>query len=324
MAFPLLTAAVPLLVTRRPAWLRASSLAVAVVVATLWTADLLVLLGFLVPLFGWLPVSAPAWLYPAVIAIAGVMIVPPVLAMTSGTAMASRLSNATGVACAVLAVGLIGRALTLPVYTDDRPARRAVRYLQDDGRHQAWWSVAGSDGRVASAGAPASGASWTRATEPIAVSAVSVSGLGLPIEVRARVAPVAPSAPADVSATSSREEDGRVTLQVMVTPHALLAARLVLPKGLTPVTSNYTGAVQRGQWTVAYVAVPLEDFAFHLHFDPSIPMSALQQAALVLTTAGVPGTDGAIQRQLPTWLPPGPATWQARSTFIVPIQPEGQ
>lgn len=324
IAFPLLAASVSVLISRRSTWLRAASALVAVVVVTLWAADLVVLLGFLVPLFGWLPVLTPAWLYPAVIAIGGVMILPPLLGLASGTAAARRLSGGAGVAGAVIAIGLIGRALAAPVYTDDRPARRSVRYLEDEGRHQAWWSVAGSDGRIEDGAPPAAGASWTRATGPMAVSPVTVAGLNLPIEVRAHVAPVTSGPPADVSATSSREADRRVTLQVMVTPHALLAAQIVLPKGLTPVTSNYPGVLRHEQWTAGYVAVPQEDFAFHMHFDASVPTSALHGTALVLTVAGVPGADGAISKALPSWLPQGPATWQARSTFIVLIQPEDQ
>ena len=323
-AWPLAAAGLSILISRRLPWLRASSAGVAAVVVLLWTADLVVLMGFLVPLFGWLPIATPVWLYPGVIAIGGLMIAPPLLAAVRGTKPARRLSTAAGIICALAAIGLAGRALVLPAYTDDRPARRAVRYLEDDVRHQAWWSLAGSDARVTTGGAPAPGASWTRATGPIALPPVTVAGLGLPIEVRAAVPPVGAGPPAEVSATTSREDDGRVTLQVMVTPHALLAARLVLPKGLTPVTSNYAGVVQRGQWTVGYVAVPQEDFAFHLHFDASVQTPAMRGAALVLTMAGVPGADGAVETALPSWLPQGPATWQARSTFIVAIHPEGQ
>jgi hypothetical protein len=324
MAFPLLVVSASVLISRRSGWLRIASSGVAVVVAVLWAAVLVVLLGFLVPLFGWLPIATPVWLYPAILAIAGVMIAPSLVALAGGIAAMKRRSTIVGVVCGVAAVGLVVRTLTLPAYTDDRPARRAVRYLEDDVRHQAWWSVAGSDSRVTAGGAPAAGATWTRATGPIAVSPVTVSNLGLPIEVRAGVAPLTTGPPADITATASREDDGRVTLQVMVTPRALLAARLILPKGLTPATSNYAGVVQRGQWTAGYVAVPHEDFAFHMHFAAGTATTALQGAALVLTMAGVPDAGGTVQMKLPAWLPPGPATWQARSTFVVAIQPEDQ
>jgi hypothetical protein len=324
VALPLLLAAVGALISRRAEWLRAASAVVAVVAVLLWFDNVIVLLTFLVPLFGWLPIATPVWLYPAVLTIAGLMMLPPIRAAAEGTAFARRLAPLVGALC-VVGVAMLGfRALAAPAYTVDRPARRAVRYLEDDGRHLAWWSVAGSDRNVERPTAPAPGAAWTRVTTPVVVPPVSVSGLGLPIELRADVKPVSAGPPAGVHAAISRDGSGHVTLRVMVSPQTLLSARLVLPRGLVPARSTYRGVVQRGQWSAAYLAVPPEDFAFALDFDAGVARDALRGAVVVLTTAGVPAADGRVSSTLPGWLPPGPATWQARSMFIVPVDLEGQ
>jgi hypothetical protein len=41
---------------------------VLVAAVALWARNTWILLGFMVPLFGWLPVTAPVWVYPALMA----------------------------------------------------------------------------------------------------------------------------------------------------------------------------------------------------------------------------------------------------------------
>ena len=67
-ALPLLVAAIAVLVTGgRARSLRVASAFVVVVVLAIAASKILLLMKFVVPLFGWLPVAAPLWLQPALV-----------------------------------------------------------------------------------------------------------------------------------------------------------------------------------------------------------------------------------------------------------------
>jgi hypothetical protein len=305
---------------RSEPWLRLVSALTTLVVWLLWAANLFELLQFLVPMLGWLPIVTPVWLYPAVLTLGGVILVPPLVGLTTGTAAFRRLARPVGLAWGLLVATCGAAAMVTPTYTEDHPARRAVRYVEDDIGHTAWWELAGSDSRlVPTSGLPA-GAAWTADSSPIRAS-VTLAALPFAREFRSSTPPLA-NAPADVRGTLVREADGRVTLHVAVTPRGLVSARLVLPPGLRPVSSLLTGVMQQGQWTESYVAVPTSNFEFQLTFAPSVTADQLKNTVVVVTLPGLP-TTGAIGPEHPSWLPGGPSTWQTRSVFILPAGPEG-
>jgi hypothetical protein len=323
-ALPLLVVGGLVLVSRRDGWLRLTSACLLAVVLALWAANIVVLLGFLVPLFGWLPLLTPVWIYPSVIGLVGVMLVPPSLGLLASTALARRASRLIGAgwATAVIVFGMT--ALTAQPYTVDRPARRSARYVQDDVRHQAWWDLAGSDAGLSPQNDTPTGAEWTRADGPIAASFV-VPGLGPPIAFRARTRPVVARPPTDVDATFAREADGRVTLRVTLTPRTLVSARLVLPSGVLPTRSSRVGAVERGRWMATYVAVPSDGLEFRLEFSRGVSRETLAGTVVLVVVPGLPAA-GSTQDQRPSWLSDRqgwPATWQTRSVFILPVTVEG-
>jgi len=323
-ALPLLAAGGLMFASRHDKWLRLISGSLLLVVLVLWAANVVVLLEFLVPLFGWLPVLTPVWIYPCVIALAGVMLVPPCLGLVAGATLVRRASWLIGAgwATAVMAFGMA--ALMARPYTDDRPARRSARYVQDDVRHQAWWDLAGSDSALLPPNDAPRGAEWTRASEPIAAS-LAVPGLGPPIAFRAETPPVVSSPPIDVHATLASEAGGRVIVRVILTPRTLVSARLVLPTGVRPARSSLAGVVQRGQWMATYVAVPAAGLEVRVEFTRDVSRETLAGTVVLVTVPGLP-VSGATQGSRPSWLSDlagAPATWQTRSLFILPVAWEG-
>lgn len=334
MAWPLAIAAILVGAGAPRAWIvRTASLVALAAVATLWIANVLRLLAFTVALFGWLPIVTPLVLYPAMLLAAGLVLLPPIVALVArqaardalpkpaGTEVepsrpaTSRSSMRIGYASVAAFVILGALAWLAPAYTWDRPHRRVVRYVQDDVGAQAWWEVGGNeDGPGLGMGAPEA---WERAVGDLPATA-PVGAVNTPFRFRARVEPETAPPPGDVASSLTIDPEGRARLEVTIVPHALTAARLVLPEGVRPATSSLAGVVRGGRWMAAYAAVPAAGLTIHLTFgglDPSL----LGGAVVVFTVAAVPGSTGG--SVLPAWLPTADATWLVRSTRIVSAGP---
>jgi hypothetical protein len=311
VALPLAVIAAGGAASRRPLWIRGVSLVACAVAAVLWVPDIVVLLGFLVPLFGWLPVAAPVWIYPAVIGLVGLMLLPPWIAVWADSAIGRRATLLSGAACGLVFVaGAIGAFVVRP-YTDDRPARRFVRYVQDDVKHAAWWDVGGSDSFTVPTGA------WTETHSSIPAT-IPLQPLPASRDIRSSVAPVASTSPAVVRATTLIGPDGRLTLNVRIDRQQIITARIVLPAGITPHSSTWAGVNDHGRWTATTLGLAPGSDVVQMTFD-GVDATALRAAIVLIQTVGVPAD--APGRSLPTWLPGGPATWQARSLFILPAAP---
>jgi hypothetical protein len=323
-ALPLLVFGGFALVSRRDGWLRLTSACLLAVALVLWATNIVVLLGFLVPLFGWLPILTPVWIYPCVIALAGLMLVPPCLGLCAGTRLVRQVSRLIGAGWATVVIVFGAVALVAEPYTADRPARRSARYVQDDVRRQAWWDVAGSDATLSPPKDTPPGAEWTRAHGPIAAS-FAVPGLDSPIAFRAATPPLVAKPPADVRAALAADAGGRLTLRLILAPRALVSARLVLPRGVRPVRASLPGVVQRDQWMATYVAVPSAGLEIRIEFSQDVSRETLAGIVALIMVPGLPSS-GSGQREPLSWLPElpgGPATWQTRSLFILPVVLEG-
>ncbi len=310
---PLLAAAVLTLAARRRArLLRVASAAVLVVAGFFWIADTLRLLGFLVPMLGWLPRIAEVWLYPAVITATGLMVVPPAFAALAGLAPRWASPARVGLVIAALA-GVTGvSAYLAPAYTADRPERRAARYVQDDEKGEAWWEVGRLEPELGIVGAGPEGARWLRVTDAPAAS-VRLARLNQPIVFRTPSARLEPRAPADVRATFTREPV-RSVMEITIVAHENLSARIVLPRDLMPTESTLPGQVSAGQWATTFVSPPASGLTVKLMFD-RWPTVTPPPVHVIVTTLGLPGGTGRLR--LPAWLPQETATWRARSVFVV-------
>ncbi len=81
-AWPLLLAGILVILCRRSTLGMAVASAIVLVASlALWARNTWILLHFMVPLFGWLPVTAPVWVYPALMAVAALVIAPPAIAL---------------------------------------------------------------------------------------------------------------------------------------------------------------------------------------------------------------------------------------------------
>jgi Peptidase family M28 len=293
--------------------LRAASLIACVAASLLWAAKVATVLTFLVPLFGWLPVVPPVWLYPAVMAIVALMLAAPLLAAVAGRA-STRVRPAHVGAGLLLGFALTGvMTYVSPAYTADRPLRRDARYVQDDIGHRAWWDVAGPENALGLTSGP-EGSRWAPATGPIDAT-VRIGSLPAAFDFRSPVPDVASPPPADVGTRLIADPDGRQTLEVTVVPHTLLAVRFALPRELAPAASSLAGRVGADGWTATSVAPQPGGLTVRLTFGDRAG-EARQRLAVVLSVPGLPGGSGPLG--LPAWLSTASTTWRARSVFIEP------
>ena len=99
---------------------------------TLWLQNTTEILRFMTAVLGRLPIVTPVYVYAAIMSVAGLMIVPPLVAIVAGHRPLPRPSLVT--ALCLLAIALAaGFAAWAPAYTFERPLRRHVRALQEAG-----------------------------------------------------------------------------------------------------------------------------------------------------------------------------------------------
>jgi hypothetical protein len=339
-SIPLLAAGVFVLAGRRsPRSTRIGSTAVLLIVALIAGSKVLLLMAFVVPLFGWLPVAVPIWLHPGLVVIAAILFGPPIAAMIAGQPQRRRSWLVPlGLAVALVASAVL--AYTAPAYTADRPERRLARYIQDDSQHQAWFEVGGPEPAVRLGPAGPDGAAWALVDLPLPTS-VLPGRLDTAFAFRTPTRPLVTTLPAEIRSAISKDERGRPVLEVVVTPREYVAAQFVLPLGfksdpgaappppgahsrlavgtpIVPIESSLAGRVIDGRWRATFVAPPAEGLTVRFAFAAEVAAEALAGASVVLTSRGLPGGSGPLN--LPAWLPQERATWRARSVFIVPVK----
>jgi hypothetical protein len=313
LTLPLLTASVLTLATgSTSAPLRLASIVVLGVGSFFGLGDLSRLLTFMVPLFGWLPVTAPVWLYPAVLSAAGLLVAPPLAAALAGLAPKTLTPVRTSalLALALLFIGFPTFSAT--AYTADRPERRMVRYVQDDVKGEAWWEVGGLEATPNLVGGGPGGARWQRVTDAPDTS-VRLLRVMQPFVFRTPTSAIA-SAPAEIRSTFSRGPQSEARLELTLVPRENLVVQVALPPGVVPSDSSLAGSVANDRWSGAYVAPPASGFTITMTFDRWTAADA-PQILLALTTVGLPGGSGRLE--LLPWLPQATTTWRPRSVFIV-------
>ena len=125
---------------------RIASVVVLGISGTLWLRNTLELLRFAAALFGRLPVIMPVYVFAALITAAGVMVVPPILAIISRPAPLRRPVLVPAL-CLSRWRYLSAAAELAPAYTYDRPLRRYARALQEPDAPTALWEVASNQAR---------------------------------------------------------------------------------------------------------------------------------------------------------------------------------
>jgi Peptidase family M28 len=260
---PLIAAATPLALggTRRGA-VRLSSVLALATASVLWIPDVVSLLGFLVALFGRLPIITPAWMLPSLLLLAALTVVPPLLALLVASGW-SRPRFVTRIVVAALA--LSGAcAYRAPAYTPERPMRQALLLVGDgDGpRTSSVLAVEGTEPAVDL------GSAAPLLTPAAAVpDAIARYTAGMPF-VSLGVTPELPPA-GRIDCVESLAASGEIGLAVSVMPlEEGLRARLELPEALIPLRSNWPGQVRGARWSATYVAVPTDGTTFTLALPP--------------------------------------------------------
>ncbi|HXW08181.1 MAG TPA: M28 family peptidase [Vicinamibacterales bacterium] len=289
---------------------RLASILVFAVCAMLWLRPTIDMLRFTVAVFGRLPVVTPVFVYAALMAAAGVMIVPPLTAALATSRPLLRPMLMTAVL--LLAVSAAsGFAYGAPAYTSEQPLRRVIRVIQDHADPEASWEVASVEPGLDLL--PGSPRGWTPADAAPATSAPR-SKLPFPFVFRTKALSPgdAPVAIAE-AAIGPLAEGSELSLAVVPREPGLTVA-FVLPEGLTPARSNLPGLRRQGRWTATYLAAPPPGVRLRASFARADP-ARLREARIAVTSPRIPGGDG--WQSLPTWLPQDLAVWSASMTWIL-------
>jgi hypothetical protein len=321
-SLPLLTAAILLLLVPAgsgPA-IRAASVIVLAVTATLWLNDTLELLRFMAALFGRLPLVTPVYVYAALMTVAGVMLAPPFIAAVAATRPLVRPSVVT-ILCLLSVAVAGGFAYSAPAYTYDQPQRRVVRALQEPDTAGALWEVAALEpGLDLSPGAPAGWSLQSAAAE----ASIPWGRLPHPFVFRS-TGPALGPAPLDVDAFTIRPVAAGSEVAVTVVPRRRgVVVSFVLPQGVTPARSSLPGVLRLGRWTATYIAPSEDGILWRAGFGPAAA-GRLHDILVVVTDSGFP--DGSGWQRLPGWIPQDRAVWTASATWVIradaprPIEP---
>ncbi len=309
---PLLAAGAPLAFARPSSsvLLRAVSLAVFGVVATLWLRDTILLLRFLVATLGRMPVVTPAFVYAAVVSLAAMMLVPPLVGAFLAAGRLLRPSLISSGALIVAAVSA-GAAYRAPAYTADAPLRRTVRVLQSPAAPAVWEVGSTEPGLDLGPGGPED---WSPPSGPPGGD-VPWRGLPHPFVFRASGPSLGP-APAEVTRATLEPVPGGLEMHLSVMPRAPgLTVAFLLPRGVTPVRHNLPGVVRSGWWTATFVAVPAEGVLFRAAFNTT-ERARIGRPLVLVTSDRLPGGEG--WQSLPKWLPQERTAWSASATWALP------
>jgi hypothetical protein len=299
--------------------LRAASLLVLVISSTLWLRETRELLFFVVAVMGRLPIVTPVFVYAALLAAAGIMIVPPLVALLGSQRPLLRPWLVTTVLLLALSATAIA-AYMAPAYTQEQPLRRHVRAVQDGDGASATWEVASVEPGLDLG--PGSPAGWMPVTASTEAPRISVPWGRYPFPFVFRTAgPALGPAPATISAFTIKPlpEGSQISVSVQVTQPGV-SASFILPAGVRPARSSLPGVVRLGRWTATFVAVPAEGLAWEASVRGAPPES-LAATRIAITSSRLPGGSG--WQSLPVWLPQDSAVWSATATWILaaPVPP---
>lgn len=300
---------------RTAALVRLASVGIAVVAALFWLADGLDLFRFVIAMFGRLPLITPIWIYPAVLALIGLMLAPPCVAVVAGLARGRTMHAVVGGLWALLFAVAIGLAYFGHAYTPERPLRRMAFYTQDTQAGHAWWEVGSLEpGLDLDASAAAHNPSkWQleRPRTPLPTS-LPLPGLSSPFVFRSDAA--ATSAPVDVSASINIRENAAIDVTVVPRQEGVTLTFL-LPEGLQPMTANLAGAMQSRdrRWRATYTAVPAGGVAFRAEV-PAALANRLSETMVLVSVSRAPEPDGP---RVPAWAPQARTDWTVRSRWLL-------
>lgn len=268
----------------------------------------------MVAVLGRLPIVTPAFVYAALLTVAGIVVAPPLIAAAASDRRLTRPALLT-TACLVALGVSVPLTYAAPAYTFDQPLRRQARVLQDANSAVSLWQVGSVEpGLDLNVGAPGS---WSpgRTTSPTAVPAGT---LREPFIFSASAPAIGPP-PAAIAALTLQDVPGGIELGITVVPREPgLSVTFVLPPDATPARSSLPRVARAGRWTAVYVAPSPDGVVFRASFS-GVTAERLRGTHVTVTSARLPGGDG--WQRLPSWMPQERAVWTARATWVLPYPP---
>ena len=287
---------------------RAVSGLILVAVAAIWLLPTITMLRFVVAIFGRLPVVTPVFVYAAIITVAAIVMLPPLIALIARTRPLVR--PALGTALGLLAVAIMaGLAYVAPACTDEQPLRRAARAVQEADGPAVWDVGSVEPGIDLGEGAPSG---WQPAGAGPTASA-PFRRLQQPFVFQA-TGPTLGKAPISVAALTLEPVQAGSELSLTVIPHNPgLVISFVLPEGIEPARSNLPGVLRLGRWTATYIAPTADGLLFRASVGRIDP-DRLRDLRVVVTALGPGDRSG---WQPPPWLPQARTAWTTEANWIV-------
>jgi Peptidase family M28 len=292
---------------------RAASIVVLAAAAMVWLRNTIDLLHFIVAVLGRLPLITPVYVYAAALSVAGLMIVPPLIA--SVTASRPLLRPSVVSTLCLLTIAVSGALVYMaPAYTAEQPLRRHVRALQQTAEGPAIWEVASLEpGLDLGPGAPGG---WTRQFPESDPATSGWGNLRHPFVFRTTGPSLGP-APVVIGSVTLQPLAGGSELSVAVVPQEPgLSVAFVLPAGVVPARHNLPGVPRQGRWTATYIAPPADGVVFRASFRTE-DAARLNEVVVAASSARFPGGQG--WQSLPAWLPQDRTVWSAAATWLVPV-----
>ncbi|MDQ3068590.1 MAG: M20/M25/M40 family metallo-hydrolase [Acidobacteriota bacterium] len=293
---------------------RIASVIVLAVAATIWLRHTIDLLFYANALLGRLPIVAPLWAFPALLAVAGLFVAPPLVAAATAGSQGMHRPSIFSAFC-LIALAATGLAAYFgDAYSSAHPLRRFARYVQDDGTKTAMWEIGSIEPGLDLD--PASGLSWSPDTSAPRTLPVA----RLPYPYRFTAPAQAAETPAFISATSAPAGDG-IELTITVRPQDPSASvTLLLPPGITPARANLPGVISasNNRWRSTFVAPPADGVVWRIVM-PADAQARLGETGVLIQTAQAPGTEDG--NRLPSWMPRAMTAWHMRAIYVVPIGP---
>ena len=312
---PLLAASVLLLAMplRSGIAVRVASVVVLAITAGIWIPSTVDLLHFVNALLGRFAMVSPIWIFPALLLLAGLFLVPPFIAtVAAGSSGVPRPSIFTAF-CLIALAGTGVAAYFGDAYSDRHPLRRYARYVQDDGTKTAMWEIGSNEPGLDVQSTPE--LQWTP-DAPTAPRALAVMPMPWPYRFTAPAS--ATETPATVTVSIVPIGDG-AEMTVTVLPRDPSAhVTLVLPAGIKPARANLPGIVTSANRWRSIVAPPPADGVMWRIVVPAAEQARLGETGVIVESAIAPGH---AERTLPPWMPNATAAWRMRSMYLIPIGP---
>jgi hypothetical protein len=288
---------------------RAASVIVLGVAATFWLRDTVELFRFLTAVLGRMPFVTPVFAHAALVALAGLMILPPMFAAFTSTRALLRPALMTAVLLGLVAIAAI-RAWVAPAYTEEHPLRASVRVVQEQGAATSLWQLGALEPGVALA--PEAPMGWT----PVAVGASLPWGrLPQPFVFSTTSAPLPPAPVTLPTFIVEPLSTGGTRVRIAAVPgQPGLTVSFLLPQALAPDRSNLPGIVRGGRWSATFIALPPEGIAWEASFAAASE-EGLRALRVAVTAEGIPGGSG--PQRLPAWVSGDRSAWTAYTSWIV-------